>query len=119
MDFDQAIGKHSKWKSKLRRYLESYDGSLHPDAVSLDHNCFLGSWIYGEGARYSLLPEYTKLKYEHARFHTLASELVRKANSGESVSEQTAPCASSEFSQASSAVVIAIMAVKKRLAERS
>jgi hypothetical protein len=119
MDFDTAIRKHSKWKRKLRLYLETHDGSLHPNAVTLDNQCFLGSWIYGEGARYSSMPEYTKLKYEHAHFHVLASELVRKANSGESVSEQTAPCASSDFSQSSSAVIIAILAMKKRLAEQS
>jgi hypothetical protein len=117
IDFDQAIGTHSKWKRQLRRSLEQRDGSLHPDEVSLDGNCFLGRWIYGEGARHSALPEYRKLKYEHARFHVVASELVRKANSGESVCEQTAPCANSEFSISSSAVVIAILAIKKRLSD--
>jgi hypothetical protein len=117
VDFDVAVSKHSKWKIKLRRYLEQQDGSLHPDEVKLDQNCYLGHWIYGEGARYSLLPEYKKLKFEHARFHVVASDLVRKANSGEPVSEQTAPCANSEFSMSSSSVIIAILAVKKKLAE--
>lgn len=119
MDFDEAIGKHSKWKSKLRRYLEQQDGTLHPDEVSLDHNCFLGHWIYGEGARHSSLPEYKKLKFEHARFHVAASDLIRKANAGDSVSQQTAPCANSEFSVSSSAVIIAILAVKKKLSDQS
>jgi len=119
MDFDEAIGIHSKFKRKLRRYLEQQDGTLHPDQVALDHNCFLGSWIYGEGSRYAALPEYKKLKFEHARFHVVASELVRKANSGESVCEQTAPCANSAFSMSSSAVVIAILAIKKRLSDES
>jgi hypothetical protein len=118
MDFNEAIGTHTKWKSKLRHYLEQQDGSLRPDEVSVDHHCFLGRWIYGEGARHSSLPEYRKLKYEHARFHGVASDLVRKANSGESVSDQTAPCANSQFSLASSAVVIAILAIKKRLADQ-
>jgi hypothetical protein len=119
MDFDEAIGIHSKFKRKLRRYLEQQDSTLHPDEVALDHNCFLGSWIYGGGARYASLPEFRKLKYEHTRFHVVAADLVRKANSGESVSEQAAPCANSEFSLASSAVVIAILAIKKRLSYES
>jgi hypothetical protein len=119
MDFNEAIDTHSKWKRKLRRSLEQRDISLHPDEVSLDGNCFLGRWIYGEGACHSSLPEYKKLKFEHARFHVVASELVRKANSGDSVSEQTAPCANSEFSMSSSAVVIAILAIKKRLSDES
>ena len=69
-----------------------------------------------EGATYSSLPEYTRLKYEHARFHAVAAEVVKKANSGESVSAEIAPCSNSEFSTASAAIVMALIAMKKRLA---
>jgi methyl-accepting chemotaxis protein len=117
MDFDEAVGTHSKWKRKLRHVLAKRDGSLHPSEISLDHKCVLGQWIYGEGAIYSSLPEYTRLKYEHSRFHLVAAELVKKANSGEFVGAEMTPCANTEFSTASSAVVIAIMAMKKRLSE--
>ncbi len=117
MDFDQAVGTHSRWKRRLRRYLAKQDGSLHPAEVSLDYKCELGQWIYGEGARYSSFPEYTKLKYEHARFHGVAAELVRKANSGELIAAEAEPCSSSDFSTSSSAVVIAIMAMKYRASE--
>ena len=115
MDFDEAVATHSKWKRKLRQYLDKGDGSLRPAEVSLDHKCTLGQWIYGEGAKYSSLPEYTRLKYEHARFHLAASEIVKKANSGGDVIHQVEPCSSSEFSAASSAIVIALMAMKKRV----
>lgn len=115
MDFDEAVSTHTTWKRKLRDSIAKHDGSLRPAEVSVDHKCLLGQWIYGEGASYFSLPEYTKLKYEHARFHLVASELVKKANSGESVDVEIAPCSSSEFSTASAAVVIAIMAMKKRL----
>lgn len=115
MDFDEAVSVHTKWKRKLRHYVAKHDLSLRPGDVSLDHKCELGQWIYGEGAAYSAMPEYTRLKYEHARFHMIAAELVRKANAGESVSREMEPCSNSEFSLSSSAVVIAIMAMKKRL----
>jgi hypothetical protein len=75
----------------------------------------LGEWIYSEGASYSSLPEYTKLKYEHARFHTVAAELVRKANSGDSIDAEMEPCSYSEFSKSSAALVKALMAMKRRL----
>lgn len=116
MDFDEAVSMHTKWKRKLRHYVAQHDGSLSPAEVSLDHKCVLGQWIYGEGAKYSSLPEFTKLKYEHARFHAVAAEVVMKANSGESVSSEMAPCSNSKFSTASSAIVMAIIAMKKRLA---
>ncbi len=116
LDFDEAVSIHSKWKRKLRLSMAKHDESMGPADVSLDHKCVLGQWIYGEGATYSSLPEYTRLKYEHARFHTVAAELLKKANSGESVSAEMAPCSNSEFSTSSAAIVMAIIAMKKRLA---
>jgi hypothetical protein len=115
MDFDEAVTLHSKWKRKLRAALTKRDGSLRPADVSVDHRCVLGKWIYSDGASHSALPEYTKLKYEHARFHLVAAELVRKANSGDPVDAEMEPCANSEFSTSSSAIVISLMAMKKRL----
>lgn len=117
MDFDDAVATHSKWKRKIRRSLAKHDGGLSPSEVSLDHKCVLGEWIYGEGASYSSLPEYAKLKYEHARFHRVAAELVKRANSGESVDAEMAPCSNSDFSISSSAIVIAIVAMKERLSD--
>jgi hypothetical protein len=115
MDFDEAVSSHSQWKRKLRNDLAKHDSSLRPVEVALDHKCPLGQWIYGEGSSYSALPEYTKLKYEHARFHTVAADLVNKANCGESIEQDLEPCSSSEFSNASSAVIIAITSMKKRV----
>ena len=118
MDFDEAIAIHSKWKHALRTSLAKRDHSLNPADVSLDHKCVLGQWIYGEGAPNSALPEFSRLKYEHARFHLAAAELVRKANAGESIEEEIAPCSNSQFSLASAAVIIALMTMKKRMAEQ-
>jgi Chemoreceptor zinc-binding domain len=115
MDFDQAIAAHSTWKSKLRSYLSKPDGSLKPADVSADNKCPLGQWIYTDGPRYSKMPEYANLKSEHARFHKIASDVVRRADSGQSVSEETALGANSEFSKASSAVVVAILAMKRQV----
>ena len=115
MDFDEAVGLHSKWKRKLRQALANRDGSMRPAEVTVDYKCVLGSWIYGEGAAHSALPEYTKLKYEHARFHSVAADLVKRANAGELVDAEMEPCSTSEFSIASAATVIAMMEMKKWL----
>ncbi len=118
MDFDEAIAIHSKWKHALRTSLAKHDHSLNPADVGLDYKCVLGQWIYGAGARYSGFPEFARLKYEHARFHLAAAELVRKANAAESIEAEIAPCSNSQFSLASAAVVIALMTMKKRVSER-
>jgi len=115
MDFDEAVDAHSKWKRMLRQTLAKRDHSLRPSEVGLDHKCVLGQWIYSEGARHSALPEFTKLKYEHARFHQAAAEITRRANAGDSIEAEIEPCANSEFSMASAAMILAIIAMKERL----
>jgi hypothetical protein len=115
MDFDQAVAAHSAWKTKLRDYLSKRDGSLKPAEVSPDNKCPLGQWIYGEGSQYSKLPGFPALKSEHARFHKAAADVVQKADSGQSISEEVALGSQSDFALTSSAVVMAIIAMKKQL----
>ena len=117
MDFDQAIAAHSAWKQKLSEYLRKRDGSLKSAEVALDTKCPLGQWIHGEGSKYVKLSEFTTLKTEHTRFHKAAADVVRHADSGKSTSEEIALGSKSEFANASSAVVMAIMAVKKHAAQ--
>ena len=114
MDFDSAIKAHSDWKIKLATYLKKPDGSLKAADVQLDNKCPLGQWIYGEGGKWSSLAEYSVLKTEHAKFHKCASEVIKKADSGQNTSEEVALGAKSEFATASSNVVMAIMKMKSK-----
>ena len=115
MDFDQAIAAHSSWKAKLHGYLSQHDGSLKSAEVAADNKCPLGKWIHGEGLQHSKLPEYSTLTKEHARFHTAAADIVRKADSGQAINEDAVMGSRSEFTTASSAVVLAILAMKKKV----
>lgn len=117
MNFDQAIAAHGAWKQKLASYLVKPDGSLKPNEISPDNKCPLGQWIHGEGVQHSKLPEYAALKGEHAHFHKAAADIVRKADAGQAMTQETALGAKSEFSVASSAVVMAIMNMKKHAAK--
>ncbi len=115
MDFDQAIAAHAAWKTKLGRYLKNPDGSLQAAELSQDNKCALGQWIYGEGGKYAKLPDFAKLKTEHARFHKAVGDVVRRAASGQSVTQETSLGSRSEFMQASTSVVTAIMGLKKHV----
>lgn len=112
MDFDQAIAAHNKWKKKLADCLAQRDCSLKPVEIGMDTRCPLGQWIHGEGSRYVKLPEYSTLRLEHARFHRAAAEVIRRAHSCESALADIDLGSNSEFGKASSAVVMAIMAMK-------
>lgn len=114
MDFDEAIKAHSAWKMKLSTYLKKPDGSLKASDIQADNKCSLGQWIHGEGEKWSFLPEYSKLKTEHAKFHKAAAQVINKADSGQDTTEETALGAKSEFALASTAIVTAIMAIRKK-----
>jgi len=112
MDFNQAIAAHSAWKQKLASYLKTKDGSLKAGEIGVDNECPLGKWIYGEGSKFSSLPEFSTLRSEHARLHKAAAEGVCRADGGKSVIEEIAIGSKSEFASASQAVVSAIMKIK-------
>jgi methyl-accepting chemotaxis protein len=114
MNFDDAIKAHADWKTKLRQYLQHPDHSLKSAEVGVDSKCALGQWIYGEGKKYSSLPEFSKLKSEHQRFHKAAGAVITKADSGVNQAEEVALGSKSEYSAASSSVVSAIMAMKAK-----
>jgi hypothetical protein len=113
MNFDEAIKAHSAWKTKLSGYLSKPDGSLQPNEVQSDSHCPLGQWIHGEGLKLASEPAFGALKTEHAAFHKATAEVVRKANAGQAVGQETALGAHSDFARASQAVVKAIMAMQR------
>ena len=61
------------------------------------------------------LPEYSTLKTEHSHFHKAAATVVRRADSGQKVTEDVALGGKSEFATASAAVVRSIMALKSKV----
>jgi hypothetical protein len=113
MDFDHAIAAHSAWKAKLKAYLKNPDLSLKAADVERDDKCVLGQWIYGEGKQWMTLPSYSDLRIEHAKFHRAAAAVVRKADCGQSVTEEITLGARSDFTIASAAVVRTIMRIKQ------
>lgn len=115
MNIDEAISAHAKWKMKLSSYISKPDHSLQASAVGTDNGCDLGKWLHGEGKKYSRIPEYAKLISDHARFHETAAEIVRKANSGQKVTDEVALGSKSKFAAASSAVVMSLMAMKSKM----
>jgi len=114
MNFDDAVAAHSEWKRKLNSYLQKPDHSLNAAEVAADDRCVLGQWIKGEGRTYSSAPEFAKLTTEHTRFHKAAADIVNKVDRGQDVSAELVLGGGSEFGRASSAVVLAIIDMKKK-----
>lgn len=115
MDFEEAISAHSAWKLKLKSYLTKPDKSLNPAEAGADDRCALGKWLQAEKKKHSNMPEFAKLCSDHTRFHQIAADLIRRADAGQKVMEETALGSRSEFSAVSSAVVTGLMGVQKKL----
>jgi hypothetical protein len=115
MNFDEAISAHSGWKAKLKLYLAKPDHSLKANEVGAADQCVLGRWMVGEGRKFAAFPEFAKLTAEHTHFHKAAASVVGRADAGDNVSEEVALGAKSEFAQASSQVVAAIMELKRKV----
>jgi hypothetical protein len=88
---------------------------LNPAVVADDKACELGKWLICDGRAHSSLPEYTNLITDHARFYKAASEVIRKADSGQNVTEEVVIGGKSEFAAASTGVVQAIMSLKNKI----
>jgi methyl-accepting chemotaxis protein len=114
MTFDDAVNCHSEWKRRLQAYVSNPDQSINVDDVGSNNKCKLGRWIRGEGRKYAGFPEFAKLIVEHTRFHKAAADIVRRAHGGQDVGFEFALGVGREFSLASSAVVLAIMDLKRR-----
>jgi methyl-accepting chemotaxis protein len=115
-DFDRAVRAHSDWKLKLGAYIRRPDQSLRAVEVARDDVCELGCWIHGPGRHLAGAKEYAELKSAHAVFHRTAADIVRRADAGEMVTEDIALSATSPYSDASSQVIQAIVAMKRRTA---
>jgi nitric oxide synthase oxygenase domain/subunit len=84
MNFTDVIMAHIAWKQRLLKYIGSdRSENLDPATVSQDNQCVLGKWIYGEGNRYSDLPEYIQVRTSHATFHALAAQVIRLCDAGD------------------------------------
>jgi len=114
MDFDGAIAAHVEWKTKIRAYLMKRDGSFNASLVSQDNQCALGKWIYGEGAKYSSIPEFALLKMEHARFHECTGRIIAFIDAGKLKDAETMLLAGSEFMKLSGKCVSLILQVKQK-----
>lgn len=115
MNFEEAIAAHSAWKMKLKQYIAKPDRSLAATEVGADDKCALGQWIRGEGQKHSALPEFSKLRSDHARFHKLAADIIKRADAGEKVAEEVALGSRSDFASVSSAVVTDLMNLQKKV----
>jgi len=113
MNFDNALNAHVSWKTRLSTYLRNPDKSLNANEVVRDNQCELGKWLESEQGKYGTEPAFQELKREYTRFHSVAADVARRADSGKPVTQELVMGASSPYAQCSQKVIEAIIRVRK------
>ncbi len=90
LNFYTAIQAHQAWKRRLLQLAQGDAAeALDPDHVGRDDCCALGAWLHGSPpvpARERELFE--RVVAQHARFHRLAADVVRRIQRGEGTQAQ-------------------------------
>lgn len=80
IDIDSAIRLHTQWR---RQFMNAFAGGNYADMPLSEHrSCTLASTLREALATAIELPDHQPLVDIHARFHTLANEIVELSNNG-------------------------------------
>jgi methyl-accepting chemotaxis protein len=112
IDVDAIIDGHRQWKVKLRNAIESGD-RVDAATLSRDDCCSLGQWIYADGQRLNGRASFTALVSNHARFHKVAGEVAQLINAGRNTEAEDALAPNTEFTSATSDLVMVLSAAKR------
>jgi len=116
MTLEEAIEAHTNWTVTLSCYLRKCDGRLTPDEVRAHSRCAFGQWLHREGLRYYGLPQYKTAMTEHVRFHSIAADIVGRANKGEDVGAEHILGAESAYEMAARNVAKSAQDLSKTVA---
>ncbi|NOU32156.1 MAG: CZB domain-containing protein [Polyangiaceae bacterium] len=112
MKVDDAIAAHSKWKQRLKAYVDgSSKEKLSCDVVGKDDQCDLGRWLHSNDAK-KLGAKAAELIPAHAEFHRCAADIVRCADHGKKAEAESKLAMGKDFSVVSAKVVTMLSALR-------
>lgn len=116
MDLTRASQAHGEWKVKLRLAIAKKE-QLDERTISANNCCALGKWLHGEAkSHYSGLRALGDCTTKHAAFHREAGVVARTINARDYAKAEQMLGAGTAYSTASSAVISAILALRKEAA---
>lgn len=112
-----AINAHIKWKVRLQDYLNGTSTEqLDPMVICRDDQCALGKWIHGPALKHFHQHDALHtLRSDHAQFHFVAGNVVKKAQENDRAAANT--LMEAEYAHASRKVVQALNELHKQVME--
>ena len=115
-DLDKALHKHAEWKVKFRTAITHHE-KMDVATISKDNCCEFGKWLYGDTKqKLGHLESFSECLSKHAMFHIEAGKVAQAINDKRFNEAHTMLSTESGFIDASSAVGVAIMRLKKDVA---
>lgn len=109
---DNAFRVHNEWKHRLKAAAQAGE-TLDVASIKREDCCDLGQWLCTDGAqRYGHLPEFRKLVEKHRDFHLVAAIVAAMINKKAMPHAESMLQGSTQFSAASTDVLVAIMELK-------
>lgn len=113
----RAIGVHGQWKFRLTEAIDTGASEFDPDTVKFDDRCEFGKWLHEETSAEERGGEhYRKIVELHAKFHTMASAILREAVAGDKDHARELIAAGSDYAALSSQMTLSLMDWKRSLA---
>ena len=114
MNLDDAIQKHTEWKTKFRAAITKKE-TLDAATIAKDNCCDLGKWLYGDGkSRFGKLDSHAECVAKHKTFHVEAGKVAAAINAKKYAEAEAMIGSGTTYSAASNATGIAIMHLKKQ-----
>lgn len=114
MDLDLAIATHTEWKTRLLAAITNNE-TLDTATIAKDNCCDLGKWLHGDSkSRFGTLASHASCIDKHAKFHIEASKVAAAINTRKYAHAQTMLEPGTAYSDASSAVKLAILDLKSQ-----
>lgn len=109
MDLNQAIAKHTEWKTRFRTAISKQE-TMDAETISKDNCCDLGIWLHGESKpKMGKLASHAECVSKHALFHAEAGKVAKAINAKQYTEAETMLNPNTPYWNASTAVVMAIM----------
>jgi methyl-accepting chemotaxis protein len=118
MDLDSAVAAHAEWKIKLRTAIDRGE-TLDVRVVSADNCCELGRWLSADAKRLmGASPTLPDCAAKHTAFHREAGKVAQAINARQMDQARAMLAAGAAYADASSAVGVALMRLKREVAAR-
>lgn len=113
MNLDEAVEKHTAWKTKFRSAIAKIE-VLDAATIAKDNCCDLGKWLYGDGkAQFGKLASHADCVAKHKTFHVEAGKVAAAINAKQYTEAEGMIGSGTPYALASNAAVGAILRLKK------